>query len=109
MLALATSMSGLIKHQYPGLAAPVAGVELIVTTSMAFEASADPDRTDLVKPTLNTVRAVAEAVDLLLPWVPVLQPYSGSIKTVVLIAKAGDSAWQVRLAYRSPRDPRHSG
>ena len=89
----------LVKEHFPEAEGAVDGMELMVASAQAFETWSDPEQVGVVQPTLKTAKVIVEALDILAPIIPQLQVLTPHLKTISLVLKFGDFAYQV---YQEP-------
>lgn len=84
----------LLKKYHPALTGSADGIEFVFATKKAIDAFTDNEDKSFIKPTVKTVRALMELIDVLKPAFPQIQniPY---LETIGVIIKVGDSAWQI--------------
>jgi len=99
-LTLGMNSTALLGQYFPeALDQPLQGMELLVASSNAFYEWSDKDRTNNVRASLATGKAVLEAVDVFSNFFPALQTVQPYTKVAGLALKTVESAYLVYTAH----------
>jgi len=99
-LTLGMNSTALLGQYFPeALDQPLQGMEFVVASYSAFDAWSDKDRTNNVKASLATGKAVLEAVDVFSNFFPVLQQVQPYTKVAGIALKTAESAYLIYAAH----------
>jgi hypothetical protein len=93
-ITFGSSTLPILKKYFPIISREIDGVEVVFASKIAFDAWADPERTNVVKPVIKTTRALFELLDVAQVVIPSINqvPYLGAVGVFV---KVGDSVYQL--------------